>query len=260
MQIDFSIHVLRADKSAPLREFVKTEEFYTPDCDRVPVPVPVGGALEGETGYACTKDGDCHLIVVHEPTRRLYEMWRADLRGGTFRGGCMAVWDLSRDYGQSGRGAGCTSADAAGFPIAPLLFTPTEVKAGAIKHAIRFILPNARIRSRAYVAPATHATGAARGGENALPYGARLRLRADYPLSSLPTEGARVVARAMQTYGIMLADGGNVALTAQSDRGSAVKWNGLLGSRDLQAIKVTDFAVVDSGPAIAWDGSCKRAK
>ena len=44
-----------------------------------------------------------------------------------------------------------------------------------------------------------------------------LRLRADYPIDSLPSEGAKVVARAMQKYGMYHADGGNIALTAQSD-------------------------------------------
>src|SRR5262245_49654865 len=67
-QIDFSIEVLRAGSDTPLREFEPTEDFYEPDCDFQPVPVPDGGAIEGEYGYACASDGDCHLIVVHEPT------------------------------------------------------------------------------------------------------------------------------------------------------------------------------------------------
>lgn len=258
MQIDFSIEVLEADATAPLLGFTPTGDFYEPDCDLEPVPVPSGGALEGESGYACESDGDCHLIVWHRPTQRLFEMWRADLRGGAFRGGCLAVWDLARPYGPSGRGAQCTSADASGFPIAPLLFDADEVASGEIDHAIRFILPNARIRNRTYVPPATHATGAASGGANAPPYGARLRLRADYPLASLPNEGARVVARAMQRYGMLLADGGNVALTARSDRFTASKWAGLLGPHDLRGIRVTDFELVASGPRLSWNGDCVR--
>ena len=34
----------------------------------------------------------------------------------------------------------------------------------------------------------------------------------------------------MQRYGMLLADGGSIALTAQSDRFTAHKWAGLLGS------------------------------
>lgn len=258
MQIDFSIEVLEDDGAAPFLAFEPTGDFYEPDCDLEPVPVPPGGALEGESGYACESDGDCHLIVWHRPSQRLFEMWRADLRGTTFRGGCLAVWHLARPYGTTGRGAQCTSADASGFPIAPLLFDADEVAAGEIRHAIRFILPNARIRNRTYVAPATHATGAASGGTSAPPYGTRLRLRADYPLASLPNEGARVVARALQRYGMLLSDGGNVALTARSDRFTAAKWAGLLGPHDLRALRITDFQMVDAGARYAWTGDCVR--
>jgi hypothetical protein len=258
LQIDFSIEVLEADASTPLLPFIKTDDWYYPDCDFAPVPVPAGGALEGEAGYACESDGDCHLIVVYPPTAKLYEMWRANIVNGTFYGGCLAVWDMNRVYAPSGRGDNCTSADAAGYPIAPLLFSADEVQAGWIDHAIRFILPNSRIRNGVYVHPATHSTGATSGGSSAPPYGARLRLRADYPVDALPSAGARVVARAMQRYGILLADGGSVALTAQSDRFTTTKWAGLLGSRDLQAIQVSDFVMVDAGARLPYTGDCVR--
>jgi serine/threonine-protein kinase len=259
LQIDFSIEVLEADASTPFLDFTPTADFYDPDCDRAPMPVPAGGALEGESGYACTQDGDCHLIVWHRPSQRLYEMWRADLRSGVLRGGCLAIWNLALPPPPNGRGEGCTSADAGGLPIAPLLFSADEVAAGEIPHAVRFALPNPRIRSRTYVRPATHATGAASGGSSAPPYGARLRLRADYPVASLPTAGARVLARALQRYGMILADGGNVALMGRSDRFTTAKWSGLLGPRDLASIRVSDFELVDGGARFAWAGDCQRS-
>jgi serine/threonine-protein kinase len=260
MQIDFSIEVLEADGSTPFSSWEPTEDWFDPDCDLDDVPLPAGGAIEGETGYTCESDGDCHLIVVHRPTNRLYEMWRANLSDGQLFGGCLAVWDMTRTYPPSGRGENCTSADAAGFPIAPLLFTADEVAAGSIDHAIRFILPNDRIRSSIYVHPATHSTGATSGPESTPPYGARLRLRADYPLENLPNEAARTVARAMQQYGIMLSDAGNVALTAQSDRLTTAKWAGLLEARDLDTLQVSDFEVIELGDLIPFTGDCVRAE
>jgi serine/threonine-protein kinase len=256
MRIDFSIEVLSAGADATFRSFIPTDDHYLPDCDLDDVPVPVGGALEGESGYECESDGDCHLIVVDESTDTLYEMWRANIVGDQFFGGCLTVWDLTRDYGSNPRGADCTSADAAGFPIASLLFTAEEVQAGSIDHAIRFILPNARIRNRTYVSPATHSTGATSGTTSAPPYGARFRLRSDYPLETLPSEGARVVARAMQRYGMFLADAGNIALTAQSDRFSEVKWEGLLDTRDLDTISVSDFEMIEAGERHTFTGDC----
>jgi hypothetical protein len=262
-QIDFSIDVLVADQGTTKREFTPRteengfdEEFYSPDCDQVVVPLPSGGNVEGEDGYACSSDGDCHLIVWDAPARKLYEMWRADISGARFLGGCLAVWDGSRALTASGRGLQCSSADAAGFPIAPLLFTADEVHAGAIEHAIRFILPNDRPR-RGFVPPATHGT-ATTGPEGAPYYGVHLRLRADFPLESLPNEGARVVARALQRFGMYHADGGNIALTAQSDRHTQHKWSGLLGPRDLRSLRVEDFEVIDHGAPIELTYDCMR--
>ena len=257
-QIDFSIAVLTADASAPFRSFTPTVDFYSPDCDLAPVPVPTVGAVEGESGYSCVGDGDCHLIVRHQPTNRLYEMWRADITNNVFHGGCLAIWELDRIYPPSGRGEQCTSADAAGLPITPLLFTADELQAGAIDHAIRFVLPNARIQAGVYVHPATHA--GAPSGQGMPPYGARLRLRSNYPLSSLPDEGTRVIARALQRYGMILSDGGNIALTAADDRFTAAKWDDVLpsGSTGLAAIHVTDFEMIDAGSRIALTYDCVR--
>jgi serine/threonine-protein kinase len=264
-QIDYSITVLAADASTPMRTFTTTKDFYSPDCDHVPMPVPANGAIEGEDGYACTHNGDCHLIVIHEPSHTLYEMWRANIVDDTtFGGGCLATWDLTRDYGLTGRGDGCTSADAGGFPIAALLFSADEVAAGEIKHAIRFILPNDRIRKGSYVHPATHSTFADSSPPLSAPYGARLRLRADYPLDKLPSDGARVVARALQKYGMFLSDGGEVALTATSDAFTTAKWDQVFkdpGS-ELDALKVSDFDMVDGGARVPYseDSDCVRVQ
>jgi hypothetical protein len=259
LKIDFGITVLEADDSTPKKSFTPTDEFYSPDCDEVPFPVPAGGALEGEQNYSCSQDGDCHLIVVQKSEKKLYEMWRANMSGGAFYGGCAAVWDLTKAYPENLRGEGCTSADAGGFPIAAMLFSPEEVQAGAVNHAIRFILPNNRIRKNIYVHPGTHSTFATSGGANAPPYGVRFRLRKDFPLESLPSDGARVIAKAIQTYGMFLSDGGNIALTGKSDQLSSVKWSDLdVDSLSLSGIHVSDMEVVDMGELIDWSKDCVR--
>jgi serine/threonine-protein kinase len=239
--------------------FGPTDDFYAPDCDNVPFPVPANGVIEGETGYECTTDGDCHFIVIHTPTNKLYEMWRANITGGTFYGGCVAVWDLTKRYPDNLRGDGCTSADAGGFPIAAMLPTADEVAAGEVDHAIRFILPNNRIRKNIYVHPGTHSTGATSGGDGAPPYGVRFRLRNDFPLDSLPTDGARVLARAMQKYGMFLADAGQIALTFDSDQFTQHKWADVgVDAQSLSSVQVTDMEVVDMGDPLPFSGDCTR--
>jgi serine/threonine-protein kinase len=258
---DRSIEVLRADASTPFRAFTKTGDFYDGECDFVPFPVPANGALEGEPGYACTQDGDCHLIVVDGANNKLYEMWRANITGATFFGGCVAVWDLAKAYGSTLRGKGCTSADAAGFPIAAMLANADEVFAGDVKHALRYILPNARIQRSMYVPPATHSTAATSGGANLPPYGTRLRLKASTNIAGF-SKGAQVIAKALQKYGMFLADGGSVPLTLQSDRFTQHKWSevGITDDDSLASLRATDFEVVELGTRVDYlaDDTCVR--
>ncbi|MFZ5896134.1 MAG: hypothetical protein ACOY0T_34070 [Myxococcota bacterium] len=252
----YGIVVLQATASTPRRAFTPTSEFYEPDCDPAPALLPAGGAIEGESGYACEGDGDCHLIVLDAANCRLYEMWRANLSGSTFYGGCQAVWDLRQTYTPTLRGDCCTSADAAGLPIAAHLFNADEIAAGEIKHAIRFILPNEHMRSRVYVRPATHSTSATSGPATAPPYGARLRLKAAFDDSRL-SAGAKVVARALKEYGMILSDGGNVTFTAESDRFTTAKWPQVqLGARDLTSLRWTDFEVVELGTRYTFNSAC----
>jgi serine/threonine-protein kinase len=185
-------------------------------------------------------------------------MWRADVRNGTFRGGCLAIWDLRRLYPPQGRGRDCTSADAAGLPIVPLLFSADEIAAGQIRHALRFVLPNGLIRRNAYVAPASHNTPATRGSDAAPPYGARMRLKASANLEALKP-AARVVARALQTYGMFLADGGRITFNAVADSRSVHQWNDVdFGAHDLKTLNWADFEMVDSGPVIRYRDQCSR--
>jgi len=52
--------------------------------------------------------------------------------------------------------------------------------------------------------------------------------------------------------------GGTIALTAQADTHTTAKWDGLLGARDLAAIQVTDFDMVDGGTRIQLTLDCVR--
>ncbi len=259
-QIDFSLTLLEADADTVRQPFTPNDDYFEGDCDPAPIPVPDGGHIEGESGYTCDNDGDCHLIVIDRDNCRLYEQWRANYAGpGGFDGGCLAIWELDRAYDETLRGDFCTSADAAGLPIAPLVFTADEVAAGEIRHALRFILPNDNIRADEYVRPGTHSTGATAGPGDAPPYSARLRLRPDADLSGL-NPAARVVADALQTYGMFLADGGNITFTAADDDFMTATWEDVgLGPHDLKGLQWSDFEVVDAGPTIAWSsGDCRR--
>lgn len=259
--IDFSIMFQHADASTP-KVSIPLDPSYDPDNDHVPVPIPVGGAVEGETGYTCTQGGDCHLIVVDDAQQKLFELWQAsyDAQNNTWFATQESVWNLTEHYGPNNRGKDCTSADAAGFAVLPGLVGVREVVVDQeIKHALRYILPNDHMRPSSYVAPATHSAQHT-GPATSPPMGTRLRLKASFDESTLPSGGAKVVARALKKYGMLLADGGEIALTAESDQLEATKWGSVLGPQDLAALQVTDFEVVDYANVDNYSGlNCVRS-
>ncbi len=271
-QIDFSLAAVDVPADTMKRMFQEgpTGFHADPDCDKVTVPVPLGGIVEGFgmdpgktlSGYDCSGFGagdDCHILLLARGEHRLYEMYHATIDStGAFYAGCLALWDTSKVYDDHGRGDQCTSADAAGFPIAPLLFTAEEVKAGAINHAIRFAMPNDMIRQKKYVPPATHGTNTT-GPATSMPYGAHLRLKTPYAGMSQLSAAAQVVAKALQTYGMFMADGGKVPLMAQDDAISTVKWADVgLDSHSLFGIKATDFEVLAYPTPIDVTNNCQR--
>jgi hypothetical protein len=254
------ITLLRADATTTRRKFEPTEEFYNPDCDAAPPPLPAGGAVEAEASYACSDGGDCHLIVVDSAACRLYEIWRANATASAFRAGCQAVWDLRAPYAETLRGECCTSADAAGLPIAAQMFSANDIAQGEIRHAIRFILPNKHIRRRVYVRPATHSVPETSGPNDAPPYGARLRLKASFDESRLKP-AARVVATALKRYGMILSDGGNLTFTAINDRFTKHKWREVgLEPSDLTSLQWSDFEVPVLGTRRVFDNACSCSR
>ena len=171
---------------------------YAAESDSGQYPIPPDAPIEG--GPAA--NGDRHVLMRDVDNCVLYELYAAYPNGnGTWRAGSGAIFDLRSNQL---RPAGWTSADAAGLAILPGLVRYEEVAAGHIDHAIRMTVPRS---DRSYVWPARHQAGAA-NDPDLPPMGLWLRLRADADLSGLGPQ-ARVVATAMQTHGVIVADNGS---------------------------------------------------
>ncbi len=167
-----------------------------------PFPGPNTAIIEGGTPTNCS--GDCHMIVVQQGACMLYEGWACSYGSGGWVCGSGAKWDLTKvSYGQ--RPMGWTSADAAGLPILPGLVRWSEVKAGAVKHAIRFTM---HCTTNKYVKPASHLAGNDNCGADSPPMGLRVRLEASFDISGFPKD-AKVILTAMKKYGMILADNGS---------------------------------------------------
>jgi len=170
---------------------------YADESDRVRYPIPRGVHIEGGPD----SDGDRHALLVDRDRCMLFELYALRRDGRRWTAGSGATWSLRNPRL---RPAGWTSADAAGLPILPLLARYPEVTRGRIAHALRMTVSESR---RAFAFPARHF--ASSDSDPALPrMGERLRLKASTDISGLPQQ-ARVVARAMKEYGLIVADNGS---------------------------------------------------
>lgn len=165
---------------------------YDDESDHVGYPIPAGVHIEGGS--------DHHALLLDRSACRLYELGGLERQGSRWHAWAGATWSLRSN---KLRPAGWTSSDAAGLPILPGLARYDEVKAGAIRHALRFTVSRTR---RAYVYPARH-FASDRTDPNLPPMGLRLRLRASFDTSGFPRQ-SRIVLEALKRYGMIVADNG----------------------------------------------------
>jgi hypothetical protein len=179
------------------------------ESDPGPYPIPPGARVEGGSDHhvLIVRQGDCRLFELYAATKQADNSWNAY---------SAASFDLRSD---ALRHDGWTSADAAGLPMFPGLARVDEVRAGAIDHALRIAIPRTQA---AYIHPATHFASSSTD-PSLPPMGLRVRLKAGYDISGL-TGQARVIARALQVYGALVADnsgGAKVFVSGTPDPG----WN-----------------------------------
>ena len=192
----------------------------------------------GEPGnHDLRSSADRHLLIVDRDNRYLYELYNVFWDGLQWHAGSGAFFDMNAN---GRRPDGWTSADAAGLAILPGLVRYDEVAgAGEIGHAFRVTVR----ATNGYVYPASHAAGS---NPQALPMGARLRLKASKDLSSFPPS-AQKIFRAMKTYGLIVADNGtDLYVSGTYDN----NWDNSVLNPAFAAIKGSDFEVVQLG----WQG------
>lgn len=207
----------RGDNGYPIPNEAGTQPNY------IEGGVPGGGS-----------SGDRHLIVVDRDRWALFELFATRFNNGRWEAGSGAVFDLS---GNARRPEGWTSADAAGLAILPGLVRYEEAASGRdIRHAFRVTVRS----TNGYVWPASHRAGSSSG---ALPMGARLRLKGSRSVSNYPAYIQRLF-RAMQTYGLIVADNGSdMYITGTMDS----RWNNDELNPAFSSLTAGDFEVVQLG-------------
>jgi len=210
---------------------------YADESDPGPYPIPPNAPIEG--GSSST--GDRHVLVIDTDNCVLYEVYAGYPQpDGTWTAGSGAIFDLK---GNKLRPSTWTSADAAGLPIFPGLARYDEVAAGEIRHALRFTAPQTQ---KAFIWPARHEASNITD-TNYPPMGQRFRLKASFNMSTYSAQ-AQVILKALQKYGMILADNGSpwYISGAPDDRWSNDQLN------DVKKLRGTDFEAVDES-ALMFD-------
>ena len=212
--------------------------------------VPVPGGARASAG------SDAQIIVIDRDTGTEYDLWQVsggDAGWSVSNGSVYNIyWDgMPTRYGSRG----------AGVPYYTGLIRPWEIAAGNIDHAIAFAYPASA--SRGCVWPASKTDGTS-GDSMAIPEGARLQLDpsltdADFDQWGLDRTG-RIIARALQQYGMILIDvSGNPKIYAEDlsvNPYATARWsdpNILLTSTTIASIPYTAYRVLDL-PDAYWTG------
>jgi hypothetical protein len=206
-------------------------------------PFPREAALKAEGGTCndARTCGDRHVLVVETRACRLWESFSSYKFADQWYAFSSAGWNLRSS---AMRPDNWTSGDAAGLPIAPLLVRAAEASAGRIAHALRITFQDS-VLARSHVWPARHHAGGDTPG--GIPFGALLRLRADVPVPAGWTRQAQAIARAMQQYGLYVADIGS-DLFVQGE--PSVTWSDATITQ-IQTLRMDQFEFVDLGPLMS---------
>jgi hypothetical protein len=215
--------------------------FYPIPTEAATQPHWVEGGAPGNVDQRNASDR--HLLIVDCARRELFELYNVwySMAQARWYAGSGAFFALDAD---TRRPDGWTSADAAGLAILPGLVRYDEAWDPAIteiRHALRVTVR----ATNGYVFPASHRAGSTSG---ALPMGARLRLKAlvagQDPVLRTGDPNVRKIFRAMQRYGLIVADNGSdLYVTGTFDK----RWNNDILNPAFGVLTASDFEVVKLG-------------
>jgi hypothetical protein len=204
-------------------------------------PIPATPLIEG--GIVTDRSepyGDHHLLLLDADTCGLWELYHVYPDAKT-----QGAWDIFGSaffdlHSNALRPAGWTSADAAGFPILPLLLRADEASSGTIRHALRFTIDSSHIRN-AYTWPARHLTSNGSDSTDLPPMGQSFRIKSSFTIPASFNTQSRAIVQALKTYGMYIADGGS-ALYIQGE--PSASWQSDTFDQ-VQSVSSADFEAVD---------------
>ena len=191
-------------------------DIWDPDNDRFSnVPAPINNTMWGEQ----TADG--HISIIDPFHNMLWEMSRyTGISNDLINCSTFNIWDLTgKGVGDPNEGlrSGARGGRGSGFPIIAGLIRPEEVQSGEIRHALTFTFDSVKMEEVYY--PACRSDGKA-DLYDAPAEGMLFQLNPELSDADFDNWGlsasAKIVAHALQKYGMYLCDcGGPMALQLQ---------------------------------------------
>jgi hypothetical protein len=206
----WSTPVYYADSSTP-KQNVSMTASWAAASTLYGVPVPAGARPDPSS--------DGHMAIINRDNGCYYEFYSATRSAD---GALSAGWGNRELLGNTGVYPHSWSTRDSGFANFAGMIRPEELQAGVIDHALTF---STMYSAKVAVPPASAWGGAPlapAAGALAIPYGARVQLDPSLNLDSLDlTPWQKIVARALQQYGMYMADTGGFSLGAVNPQGYA---------------------------------------
>lgn len=225
------------------------------NCGSVPAsqahfPFPLASKVLNQGGNCNDPNscGDHPVLVVEKGACRLWESYFAFRLSNQWYAMATAAWDLKS---LALRPSGWSSASASGLPITPLLAKAAEASSGEIKHALRV-----NFRDAALALDVSWPARFAAGGDNpgAIPFGALLRLKADFVIPADWTPQAKALATAAKRYGLYVSDNG-ADFHVQGEPSAAwdLRTNAQMKTITMANMEFVDLKAITSDPHFSPD-------
>ncbi len=184
-------------------------------------------------------------ITIYDPSLdEEWEFWVAAQTNGQWSacwGG--TIQHVSTDPGIFPSGLGAT---ASGLPLLGFLIRIDELQAGVIRHTLN--IETVRTQSGVFSWPANRTDGNTAGAD-ILMEGQRVRLDPTFDVTTLPNPAERIIAKAMQDYGMILTDtSGAVTMQAEDPRPYMAAHNTTTNPYDAIFAGAASYAVLQDIP------------
>ncbi|GAA1819628.1 hypothetical protein GCM10009682_45210 [Luedemannella flava] len=208
---EYSAPIYHVDKRTPKKKWTWVNCLGIEDLSAViadsfaAVPTP--------ENMIVSKGTDGSVAIYQDSTDTYWDFWRAERDAA---GNWSACWGgkiehYSRNPGIFDNPLGAT---ATGLPFGAFTIRIEELRRGYIDHALN--IATVRTRANCHSWPATRDDGFVEGAD--IPCeGQRFRLDPTFDVTTLTSPAARVIARAMQEYGLIMTDKAGALVTYAED-------------------------------------------